>query len=187
MSDRLTKSEWLNEGLRALAEGGLDPLKVGGLAARLNVSRGSFYWHFQSVADYRTQLLQAWVERSTEDIIRRVENASPETDQLRALIHGAFLLVPALRTRSPWAAERAIRLWAANDAAVAELVASVDRRRMGYIKKLLRERGVDEQRAGSRAGLVYSAYLGQALVLGRDYASMDSAVVDDIVAIFSAG
>ena len=45
MSDRLTKSEWLRHGLRTLASEGPVALKVGPMSEKLNVSRGSFYWH----------------------------------------------------------------------------------------------------------------------------------------------
>ena len=60
--DRLTRSAWLDHGLRTLARQGADALKVGPLATALNVSRGSFYWHFKDIADFRTQLLQSWQE-----------------------------------------------------------------------------------------------------------------------------
>ena len=47
MTDRLAKSDWIEHGLRTLANEGANALKVGPMAAKLEVSRGSFYWHFR--------------------------------------------------------------------------------------------------------------------------------------------
>jgi hypothetical protein len=46
MKNRLTKSDWIKHGLRTLAEEGAGALKVGPMATKLEVSRGSFYWHY---------------------------------------------------------------------------------------------------------------------------------------------
>ena len=73
MNDRLTRSDWMDQGLRTLADHGPHALKVGAMAARLNVSRGSFYWHFRDIADFRAQLLQGWRERATDQVIRKME------------------------------------------------------------------------------------------------------------------
>ena len=58
--DRLTRSAWLDHGLRILARQGAEALKVGALATGLQVSRGSFYWHFKDISDFRLQLLHRW-------------------------------------------------------------------------------------------------------------------------------
>src|ERR1700680_636047 len=64
MNDRLTKSDWIEHGLRTLASEGANALKVGPMAAKLKVSRGSFYWHFKDIADFRSQVLRSWRERT---------------------------------------------------------------------------------------------------------------------------
>ncbi|MGL4556031.1 MAG: TetR/AcrR family transcriptional regulator, partial [Afipia sp.] len=47
--DRLTREQWIAHGLRTLARQGPAALKTGMLAEGLQVSRGSFYWHFNSI------------------------------------------------------------------------------------------------------------------------------------------
>src|ERR1700724_2716783 len=64
MNERLTKDDWITHGLRTLANDGANALKVGPMATKLKVSRGSFYWHFSDIADFRAQLLRSWQERS---------------------------------------------------------------------------------------------------------------------------
>jgi AcrR family transcriptional regulator len=77
MNNRLTKPDGLRHGLRTLANDGTNALKVGPMAAKLKVSRGSFYWHFRNIADFRSQLLRSWQERSTDQVIGSSKPRSP--------------------------------------------------------------------------------------------------------------
>ena len=78
MDDRLTKSDWIDHGLRTLASDGANALKVGPMAATLKVSRGSFYWHFRDIADFRSQVLRSWQERMTDQVIQDIEPTKPD-------------------------------------------------------------------------------------------------------------
>jgi AcrR family transcriptional regulator len=118
MDDRLTKSDWIEHGLRTLASDGANALKVGPMATKLKVSRGSFYWHFQDIGDFRSQVLRCWQERTTEQVIRDLETARAEPDRLKHLMRRAFVAKRGL--------ERAIRSWATEDKNVAAIVAAVD-------------------------------------------------------------
>lgn len=176
MDDRLTKSDWIDQGLRTLASDGANALKVGPMAATLKVSRGSFYWHFRDIADFRTQVLQSWQERMTDQVIKDLESAKAEPDRLKHLMQRAFVEQPRL--------DRAIRAWAAEDEGVAKIVASVDARRVAYIAKLLVAAGVESRRAPPRAAFMYWAYLGQAIVMDPRHASIPASALDDISGLF---
>jgi AcrR family transcriptional regulator len=176
MTDRLTTEDWLTQGLRTLAADGANALKVGPMAARLKVSRGSFYWHFRDIADFRSKLLRSWQERSTEQVIRDLEAGKAQPDRLRHLMKRAFSARHDL--------DRAVRAWAAEDRAVARIVASVDARRVDYIAKMLVAAGVDRQRAGPRAAFLYWAYLGQAIVMDRRHSTITGSDMDDIGDLF---
>jgi AcrR family transcriptional regulator len=52
MNGHLTKSDWIEHGLRTLASDGANALKSGPMATPLKVSRGSFYWHFRDIARF---------------------------------------------------------------------------------------------------------------------------------------
>ena len=176
MNDRLTPSDWVTHGLRTLANDGHNGLKVGAMAETLNVSRGSFYWHFQDIADFRARLLQAWREHTTDRVIQRLEAKEVGPDRLKWLMKRAFSAAPAL--------DRAIRGWAANDSAVAAMVASVDAGRIAYIAGLLAASGVERRRALQRATFIYWAYLGQATNADSGHASMPHSALDDISRLF---
>jgi len=176
MNDRLTKSDWIEHGLRTLASDGANALKVGPMAMKLKVSRGSFYWHFRDIADFRSQVLRSWRERTTDQVIRELETAKAEPDRLKQLMRRAFVGKRSL--------DRAIRSWAAEDEDVAAIVASVDASRVAYIARLLVAAGVESRRALPRATFMYWAYLGQALVMDPRYSSISASATDDISDLF---
>lgn len=172
----LTKSDWIAHGLRTLANEGANALKVGPMSTKLKVSRGSFYWHFRDIADFQSQLLQSWQERSTEQVIRELEAGKAQPDRLKHLMTRAYAAKRDL--------DRAMRSWGVEDEDVARIVASVDARRVAYIAKLLVAAGVESQRARHRAAFLYWAYLGQAIVMDPRHSSMAASTVDDIADLF---
>jgi AcrR family transcriptional regulator len=176
MNDRLTRSDWISHGLRTLAGYGPNALKVGPMSAKLKVSRGSFYWHFRDIADFRAQLLQSWQETSTDQVIQDLDARKGEPDRLKHLTRRAF--------RGRRKLDRAIRSWAAEDEAVAGVVAAVDARRIGRIAKLLVEAGVEGERASHRAVFMYWAYLGQSAVMEPRHASIPASALDEISDLF---
>ena len=176
MNDRLTKSDWIEHGLRTLANDGVNALKVGPMATKLKVSRGSFYWHFRDIADFRSQILRSWQERTTDQVIQEIEAAKAEPDRLKHLMRRAFVAKRSL--------DRAIRSWAAEDEDVATIVASVDASRVAYIAKLLVAAGVESRRALPRAAFMYWAYLGHAIVMDPRHSSIPASALDDISDLF---
>jgi AcrR family transcriptional regulator len=176
MNDRLAKDDWLTHGLRTLAKDGANALKVGPMAAKLKVSRGSFYWHFRDIADFRAQLLRSWQERSTEQVIRDLDTRKAEPDRLKQFMKRAFAARRDL--------DRAVRSWAAEDEAAARIVASVDARRVAYIAKMLVGAGVEGKQALGRAAFLYWAYLGQPIVMDPRHSSIPESAIDDIADLF---
>lgn len=175
--DRLTRSDWLAHGLRTLARQGANALKVGDLAAGLDVSRGSFYWHFKDATDFRVQLLQLWQERATDQVFREIDTAIIGPARLNHLMKLAF--------KEDRSLDKAIRELAATDPAAAVMVASVDTRRVEYLAKLLIESGVETRRALPRAEFLYWAYIGQAAVLNPAHSVITEADIDDLSAVFA--
>ena len=172
MNDRLTKPAWIRQGLRTLANDGPSGLKVGPMSARLQVSRGSFYWHFRDIADFRSQLLQSWREISTEQVIEDLAARQGESGRLKRLMRRALNGGRRL--------DRAVRSWAAQDEEVAAVVVAVDARRIAGIAKLLFDAGVECERATHRATFLYWAYLGQAAGMDPRHAVISTSALDEI-------
>jgi AcrR family transcriptional regulator len=176
MSNRLTRSDWISHGLRTLASEGPGALKVGPMAAKLKVSRGSFYWHFQDLTDFEAQLLRSWEETSTDSVIRDLDDREGEPTLLRHFMGEAF--------RGRRKLDRAMRAWAAEDRSVAQVVAAVDARRIHRVAKMLVDLGVDSERALHRATFLYWAFLGQAVVMNPAGASLPVSAMDDLIGLF---
>ena len=175
MQERLTKAEWVAHGLKALTNGGIAAIKVGPLASGLGVSRGSFYWHFADIAEFRVHLLESWRTSSTDAVIVALADEA-QTDRLAQLIKQAFEGDKRLET--------AIRAWSATDAGAAKVVTEVDRRRVGYIEELLRAAGLPAHQASTRARFIYWAYLGQAIASDEAASTPTSQAINDIAALF---
>ncbi len=155
MADQLSAKDWLDQGLRALARSGFTALKAEPLAKAMGVSRGSFYWHFADIGAYHAAILKHWREVAAEQIIANLEAASGDDDPVQLLLRRAFGTKPAL--------ENAIRTWATLDPAARSAVQAIDRRRLGYVEKLLSTSGLPADVARPRAQILYWAFLGFAL------------------------
>ncbi len=171
MDERLTKDAWVRHGLATLAAKGANGLKVGALAAALGVSRGSFYWHFRDIADFKAELLRSWQESATDQVIRDIEADWNKPDRLRNLLERAFSRRPAL--------DISVRSWAETDESVRAVVAAIDGQRIDYVARLMEASGVVSQTARNRATFVYWAYLGQAQAVGNSL-SLGPDALDDM-------
>jgi len=172
VNDRLTKADWIRQGLRTLAGNGPSGLKVGSMSASLNVSRGSFYWHFRDITEFRSHLLRDWQERTTDQFILDLEAENAAPDRLKFLLRRAF--------NEKRNMDRAIRAWGAEDADVAATVAAVDAKRVAYMAKLLTAAGVPTKAARDRATFLYWAYLGQTIIMDASLSSIAASAIDDL-------
>src|SRR6266849_3779277 len=134
MTDQLSARDWLDRGLKTLAADGFAALKAEPLAKAMGVSRGSFYWHFADISAFHAAILKHWREVAAEQIIANVEAAASTEDPLPVLLRQAFSGKLAL--------EKAVRSWAAFDAAARDAVQAIDRRRLDYVEGLLRDAGL---------------------------------------------
>jgi AcrR family transcriptional regulator len=155
MNDQLSAKDWLDQGLKALANRGFTALKAEPLAKAMGVSRGSFYWHFADIAAFHAAILARWHEVAAEQIIANVEAASNHENPLALLLRRVFGERLML--------ERAVRTWASVDPAARAAVQAIDRRRLSYVEGLLTQSGLSAETARTRAQILYWAFLGFAL------------------------
>ena len=153
MTEQLSADDWIKQGLKTLASSGFTALKADPLAKAMGVSRGSFYWHFADLGAFHAAILKRWREIAAEQIIADVEAGGGEP--LAALLRRSFGARLDL--------ERAVRNWAAFDAAAKVAVRAIDRRRIDYIETLLTMRGLAPAMAQARAQILYWTFLGFAL------------------------
>ena len=161
----LTPAAWIDAATEVLVDQGIDHVRVDLLATQLGVTRGSFYWHFRDREELLRRVLQAWRERSTEQLTARLESASADPrEQLRDV-----LSLP-LRGRAAVRAARielALRAWARRDAMARHAVDEADASRIGYIAQLFSALGFGVAEARARAFLVYSYVVGESLLAAQ--------------------
>ena len=148
----LTASDWAEAALQLIAEKGLGALTIRTLAARLEVTKGSFYWHFTGRDALLAAALGRW-ERSIGDIIRSLD-AIPDPRRRLELILDAASQPP--RSRSLYAALAE----AAEDAVVRKVLQRVASTRIDYLEQCYRALGLAAPLAKAQAVLAYAAYRG---------------------------
>src|SRR5216683_1080043 len=83
---RTPRAHWIDEGLRALAAGGPDAVRIEPLAQALGVTKGGFYWHFNDRRALLDEMLDTWERVMVDEAIDRVEGGGGDArDKLRRL------------------------------------------------------------------------------------------------------
>jgi AcrR family transcriptional regulator len=151
-------SAWIEAGLRALAAGGPDAVRIEPLAQALGVTRGGFYWHFEDRAALLDAMLDTWEHRSIDEVIARAERggggAMAKARRAGALTFSSELLPIDL----------AIRDWARREPAVAKRLRRVDNRRMDYLRSQLAFVTTDPDELEARCLLAFTAAIGHHLI-----------------------
>jgi AcrR family transcriptional regulator len=152
---RTPRSSWIEEGLRALAAGGPDAVRIELLAQALGVTRGGFYWHFDDRRALLEEILDAWESASVDEVIARVES---EAGDARAKLRRLSALAAA--GDEPLRTDLAVRDWARREPAVAERLRRVDNRRMAYLRTLFGALSADADDVEARCLVFYSLWIG---------------------------
>lgn len=152
---RTPPSKWIEEGLRALAVGGPDAVRIEALARALGVTKGGFYNHFDDRPALLEEMLDAWERVGVDQVIDRVES---EGGDAKARLRRLFALVAS--TGDLMEIELAIRDWAQRDKAVAKRLWRVDNRRMDYMRSLFAAFCPDEDEVELRCLITFSLFTG---------------------------
>ena len=159
---RLDAGAWIAAAFDALAEGGIDAVRVEPLAKTLAITKGSFYWHFADRRALIDAMLAAWTEGRIAAIRQQTERGEPAA-VLRTL---ADLYTRHANLRG-LAIELAIRSLARTGEPAAKAVREVDRERLAHVGKLFAALGWPRGEAQARAILFYSYLFGQSLLDGE--------------------
>ena len=156
---RTTRDAWVEAGLRALAAGGPDAVRVETLATALNVTKGGFYHHFRD----RQALLDAMLDSWDATLVDRViESTDRDGGDGRARLRRLFSAANA--GEDLLALELSVRDLVCRNRGVAERVRRVDNRRLGYLRPLFAEFCEDAADVEGRCLLVLTLFVGEALV-----------------------
>jgi AcrR family transcriptional regulator len=176
---RTPRSGWIEEGLRALAAGGPDAVRIEPLARALGVTKGGFYWHFDGRQALLEELLDAWERLSVDEVIERVEEEGGDARaKLRHLSAIALSELEGLGIE-PLKIDLAVRDWARRNRAVARRLRRVDNRRMDYMRSLFGNFCPDEDEVEVRSLLAFSLWIGDDFI-AADHGPRSRAEVVDL-------
>lgn len=151
----LHRDAWLRKALDVLFSQGIGNVKVETLARELEVTKGSFYWHFKNRDELLHQMVDWWrdnqlsfingldVNQITDapNLIRSVIDFTQHTDDSRHDV--------------------AMREFARFDDYAATAVAEIDRRRIEYLSAVFSAAGFDAAEALLRAQALYFYQVGE--------------------------
>jgi AcrR family transcriptional regulator len=153
---RTPREKWVEAGLRALADGGPDAVRVEALAKTLGVTKGGFYGFFADRDALLAAMLDTWEQESTDEVLARVERegGDPRTKIKRAglLTFSSDRLLPI---------DLAIRNWARHDDTVAARLRRVDNRRMGLLREMIGTFCTDPAEIEARSLLAFCVAIGE--------------------------
>jgi AcrR family transcriptional regulator len=170
---RTPRSSWIEEGLRALAAGGPDAVRIELLARALGVSKGGFYWHFDDRRALLAEMLDTWERVGVDEVIERIEG---EGGDARAKLRQLFAL--GASSGDVLRIDLAVRDWSRREPAVAKRLRGVDDRRMDYMRSLFGAFCPDEDDVEARCMLAFSLWIGNHFIAAQHGARSRADVVE---------
>lgn len=147
---------WLDAAYDILVESGVEAVKILPLAARLGLSRTSFYWHFTDRDALLAGLIARWRGRNTGVLVAQAQAPAATLAEAMLNIIDCWIAPQMFDARL----ELAMRSWAQTDAAVAHELATEDATRMQALTALFSRFGLDQPEAETRARAVYLTQIG---------------------------
>jgi AcrR family transcriptional regulator len=154
-----TAEDWEEAALDAIASGGVAAVSIPDLARTLEVTKGSFYWHFTGLDDLIDRAMKRWdrLDKEALDQIRGIEDPAA---RLRTLFAEAM---SATRAQALY-----VSLAVSPSRSIAAALRKVSSRRLKLLADSYREMGMTDTGAQQQALLAYSAYIGGVHLRGND-------------------
>lgn len=153
--NKLQRFDWLLVALKLFVAEGIDAIRITRLAQELEVTRGSFYWHFSNRQDLIAALVDYWRDKNTSAIIDAVQ-------QTRSLSDGIFKLFDTCVDTELFdpQLDLAIREWARRSDEIRAEVDLADDKRVGAITAFFVRYDYPMPQALIRARVIYFAQIG---------------------------
>ncbi|MEH6824607.1 MAG: TetR/AcrR family transcriptional regulator [Motiliproteus sp.] len=147
---------WLDEAYKMLVESGVESVKVMPLAKALNMSRTSFYWHFEDREALLDALIRRWEKQNTGNLIAQTEVYAETITEAVLNLFDCWVNPALFDSRMDFA----IRNWAQQSPALKKRLEQTDQDRITAIRDMFSRFGFDEEQADIRAHTVYYTQVG---------------------------
>jgi AcrR family transcriptional regulator len=149
---RLSKADYFKTGMQLLAEGGITAVTIANVCARLHITKGSFYHHFESAPAFYAELLANYEHEYAHRRIQAVDAIADPVSRLHALLERGV--------ERDHEAESALRAWGRTDPTAADVMQRVDAARARYLTDFLVDQGVPEHEARVQADIALALVAG---------------------------
>lgn len=158
------RDRWLDEGLKVLAEEGAAGIRIDRIAARLNLSKGSFHYHFDGAEGYKKALL-AYFEHLSIEMFENAISEVGESAGARVILARLTKLVrPGGTGLYRPEIDVALRAWATWDADVRAVQTRLDEARLSALQRVWRSAVASDEEARTAALLPYLLAVGATVV-----------------------
>ncbi len=147
---------WLDAAYKILVESGVESVKVMPLAKALNMSRTSFYWHFEDRDALLDALIRRWEKKNTGNLISRTEAYAETITEAIFNLFDCWVNPELFDARLDFA----IRNWAQQSPKLKTILEQTDQERIAAIRAMFARFGFDQQQADVRAHTVYYTQVG---------------------------
>lgn len=163
-NDKLTRKSgwrgseevWLDAAYKMLIESGVESVKVMSLAEALNMSRTSFYWHFNDRKALLDALIQRWKSRNTDNLIARTEQYAETITEAVLNLFDCWIDPELFDARMDFA----IRNWAHHSPELKVILDQTDEERIDAIRAMFRRFDFSVEQSDIRAHTVYYTQIG---------------------------
>lgn len=154
---RFSKTQWLELGQSLLKTDGPGALTLESLTKAAGKTRGSFYHHFKSRDAFLRAMIENWQATSLASLAERLES-EPSATGKRKIMRGVSM---------EWdgAFERQLRILAAQEPLVAELLQHVDELRIQGLASMITLLQPDIKDPAAYAFVQYAAIVGGQMLL----------------------
>ncbi|MGI9482550.1 MAG: TetR/AcrR family transcriptional regulator [Hyphomicrobiales bacterium] len=170
---RLSRNDWVRGALEILQERGVDGVKIVVIAERLDVTSGSFYWHFKDLRELLECLLDYWETELTDAIIVVARNLSGSAeDRILTLMQEVIATDAA-------AYDHVISVWARSDPKARETYERTIQKRFEFAAWMFRQAGFNTRQAAVRGRLMVTYLMGESSISLKSNRKWRSIVRDE--------
>ena len=153
---KVTREDWINVARHILVNEGISQVKILTISERLEVSRSSFYWYFESRKDLLAALLDEWASLNTATLVRHCQMDAKNIGVAMCNFFRCFI-DPNLFDRG---LDFAIREWSRRDENVRNRIDEADQSRLEAIVNMFKRYQYGKYEAECRARILYFMQLG---------------------------
>ena len=147
---------WLDAAHQTLIESGVESVKVMTLAATLDMSRTSFYWHFSDRNELLDALIERWKAQNTGNLIAQTELYAETITEAVLNLFDCWIDPLLFDSRMDFA----IRNWAHHSDKLKRILELTDQDRIDAIRAMFARFGFSDKQADVRARTVYYTQVG---------------------------